>query len=134
MLKVKKNIKNKKVMENIEVLNKRFSLIFLMLIGIFIALIFSLLSSGNQIEKINYIKQEMAKNQIVIDSIYKANKKLDKQIVKLNSEIKILDNSIGANNDKIDKLKKDEKTQIDGFKHFDASMWQKYFTNRYSKK
>lgn len=134
MLKVKKNIKNKKVMENIEVLNKRFSLIFLMLIGIFIALIFSLLSSGNQIEKINYIKQEMAKNQIVIDSIYKANKKLDKQITKLNSEIKILDNSIGANNDKIDKLKKDEKTQIDGFKHFDASMWQKYFTNRYSKK
>jgi septal ring factor EnvC (AmiA/AmiB activator) len=121
-------------MENIEILNKRFSLIFLMLIGIFIALIFSLLSSGNQIEKINYIKQEMAKNQIVIDSIYKANKKLDKQIVKLNSEIKILDNSIGANNDKIDKLKKDEKTQIDGFKHFDASMWQKYFTNRYSKK
>lgn len=122
------------MMENIELLNKRFSLIFLMLIGIFIALIFSLLSSGNQIEKINYIKQEMAKNQIVIDSIYKANKKLDKQIAKLNSEIKILDNSIGANNDKIDKLKKDEKTQIDGFKHFDASMWQKYFTNRYSKK
>jgi len=121
-------------MENIEILNKRFSLIFLMLIGIFIALVFSLLSSGNQIDKINYIKKEIAKNQIVIDSIYKANKKLDKQIIKLNSEIKILDNSISSNNDKIDKLKKNEKIQIDNFKHYDATMLEKYFTDRYSKK
>jgi septal ring factor EnvC (AmiA/AmiB activator) len=121
-------------MKNIEGLHSKISLIFLMLLAVFIALVFSLLSSGNQIEKIKYIKQEIAKSQIVIDSIYKVNKKLDKQIIKLNSKIKILDNNIEANNDKIDKLKKDEKTQIDSFKHYNASMWEKYFSNRYSKK
>jgi septal ring factor EnvC (AmiA/AmiB activator) len=101
---------------------------------VFIFQIFSLFSSGNQIDKINYIKKENAKNQHLIDSIYKKNINLDKKIDQINSEMKALDNSISANNKKIDKLKQNEKSQIDSFKQYDAGMWEKYFSNRYSKK
>lgn len=115
-------------------LHNRIGLVFALLIIVFFTQIFSLMSSGNQIDKINYIKKEIANNQLVVDSIYKVNKKLDKQIISLNYKIKNLDNNIDANNDKIDKLKKDGKIQVDNFKHFNASMWEKYFTDRYSKK
>jgi septal ring factor EnvC (AmiA/AmiB activator) len=116
------------------VFHNRLSLIFILLILVFLTQIFSLMSSGNQIDKINYIKKEIAKSKSVVDSLYKKNKGLDKKIDQLNSKIDGLDNSISANNDKIDKLKKNEKSQIDNFKHYDSGMWEKYFTDRYSKK
>lgn len=114
--------------------HNRVSFVFALPIIVFITQIFSLLSSSNQLDKVNYIKKEMKKNQSIIDSIYKKNKDLDKKIQIFNSKLQILDNSISTNNDKIDKLKQNEKTQIDNFKHYNASMWEKYFTNRYSKK
>lgn len=117
-----------------KILHNRVGLIFVLLIFVFLTQIFSLMSSGNQLDKIKYIKTEMAKNKSIIDSIYKKNEGLNKKIDQLNSKIEVLDNSIGANNIKIDKLKRDEKIQIDKFKHYDAGMWEKYFTDRYSKK
>lgn len=116
------------------IFHERLKLVFILLIIVFLTQIFSLMSSGNQIDKINYIKKENAKNQHLIDSIYKKNINLDKKIDQLNSKIDGLDNSISANNDKIDKLKQNEKSQIDKFKHYDAGMWERYFTNRYAKK
>jgi peptidoglycan hydrolase CwlO-like protein len=116
------------------IFHNRLSLIFILLILVFLTQIFSLMSSGNQIDKINYIKKEIVKSQSVVDSLYKKNKGLDEKINQLNSKIEALDNSIIANNKKIDKLKQNEKIQIDNFKHYNASMWEKYFTDRYSKK
>jgi peptidoglycan hydrolase CwlO-like protein len=117
-----------------KVLHNRLSFVFILLIVVFFTQIFSLFSSGNQIDKINYIKTELKKNKTFVDSIYKKNEGLKKDIELLNSKLEKLDNSISANNDKIDKLKKNEKIQVDNFKHYDAGMWEKYFTNRYSKK
>jgi peptidoglycan hydrolase CwlO-like protein len=117
-----------------KILHNRLSLIFILLIFVFLTQIFSLMSSGNQIDKINYIKKEIVKSQSVVDSLYKKNKGLDEKINQLNSKIDGLDNSISANNNKIDKLKQNEKSKIDNFKRYDAGMWEKYFTNRYSKK
>jgi peptidoglycan hydrolase CwlO-like protein len=117
-----------------KLLHNRISFVFVLLLIVFITQIFSLMSSSNQLEKVSYIKSEMKKNQSIIDSIYKKNKDLDKKIENFNSKLEVLDNSINANNSKIDKLKKDEKNKVDSFKHYNASMWEKYFTDRYSKK
>lgn len=117
-----------------KLLHNRVSFVFILLIIVFITQMFSLFSFGNQIDKINYIKKEITKSQSVVDSLYKKNKGLDEKINQLNSKIESLDNSIIANNKKIDKLKQNEKIQIDNFKHYNASMWEKYFTDRYSKK
>jgi len=116
------------------VLHNRLGLVFVLLIVVFFTQIFSLMSSGNQLDKIRYIKSEIAKSQLIVDSLYKKNINLDKKIDQLNSKINELDNSISANNDKIYKLKQNEKSHIDKFKHYDAGMWEKYFTDRYSKK
>jgi len=116
------------------IFHNRLSLIFILLILVFLTQIFSLMSSGNQIDKINYIKKEIVKSQSVVDSLYKKNKGLDEKIKQLNLKMEALNNNISANNNKIDKLKQNEKSQIDKFKYYDAGMWEKYFTNRYSKK
>jgi hypothetical protein len=117
-----------------KILHNRLGLVFVLLLIVFFTQIFSLMSSGNQLDKINYIKKEINKSQSIVDSLYKKNKNLDKKIDELNLKIEGLDNNINANNDKIDKLKQNEKSQIDKFKHYDANMWELYFTNRYSKK
>jgi peptidoglycan hydrolase CwlO-like protein len=117
-----------------KLLHNRVSYVFLLLIIVFITLIFSLFTSSHQIDKINYIKSEITKDKSVIDSIYKKNKDLDAKINQINSKISKVDKRIDINNDKIDKLKQNEKNQIDKFKHYDSSMWEKYFTDRYSKK
>ena len=117
-----------------KLLHNRVSFVFILLIIVFVTQMFSLFSFSNQIDKINYIKKEITKSKSIVDSLYKKNKVLDKKINQLNSKIDGLDNSISANNDKIDKLKKNEKSKIDNFKHYDSGMWEKYFTDRYSKK
>jgi len=117
-----------------KLLHNRVSFVFILLIIVFITQIFSLFSSGNQIDKINYIKKEIVKSQSIVDSLYKKNKGLDEKIDKLNFKIQTLDNNINTNNDKIDKLKQNEKSKIDSFKCYNASMFEKYFTDRYSKK
>jgi len=117
-----------------KLLHNRISLVFILLIVVFLTQIFSLMSNGNQLDKIKYIKSEIAKSQLIVDSLYKKNINLDKKIDQLNSKIQVLDSSISNNNVKIDKLKQNEKNQIDKFQHYDAGMWEKYFTDRYSKK
>jgi peptidoglycan hydrolase CwlO-like protein len=117
-----------------KLLHNRVSLVFILLIIVFFTQVFSLINNGNQLDKIKYIKSEIAKSQLIVDSLYKKNINLDNKIDQLNSKIQILDSSVSNNNVKIDKLKQNEKNQIDKFKHFDAGMWEKYFSDRYSKK
>jgi peptidoglycan hydrolase CwlO-like protein len=116
------------------ILHNRLSFIFILLIVVFLTQIFSLLGNSNQIEKIKYIKSEMKTIQSNIDKVYESNKKLDKKIEGFKLDIESLDEGITANNKKIDKLKQDEKTKIDNFKHYNARMWESYFTSRYAKK
>jgi len=116
------------------ILHDRVKLVFVLLIIVFITQIFSLMSSGNQIDKIKYIKSEINTIQSNIDKVYESNKKLDKKIDGFKLEIESIDKGISENNKKIDKLKQDEKTKIDNFKHYNARMWESYFTSRYAKK
>lgn len=96
--------------------------------------IFSLFNKGKETLKVNYIKEEISNLKKDVEEIYKYEKALNKKIDTFNFQIKNIHKSVIINNTKIEKLKKDEKIQIDKFKSYDANMWERYFTDRYSKK
>jgi seryl-tRNA synthetase len=95
---------------------------------------FNIFSNGREALKVNYIKEEISNLKDDVEEIYKSEKALDKKIDVFNSQIKNIHEAVNINNTKIENLKKYEKVQIDKFKSYDASMWEKYFTDRYAKK
>jgi peptidoglycan hydrolase CwlO-like protein len=96
--------------------------------------LFSVIGNGREALKVNYIKEEISNLKDDVKEIYKSEKALDKKIDTFNSEIKNVHEAVNINNTKIENLKRDEKIQIDKFKSYDANMWERYFTDRYSKK
>jgi seryl-tRNA synthetase len=96
--------------------------------------LYNVVGNGREALKVNYIKEEISKLKEDVDEIYKTEKALDKKIDTFNLEIKNVHNAVNINNTKIENLKRDEKIQIDKFKSYDADMWERYFTDRYSKK
>jgi peptidoglycan hydrolase CwlO-like protein len=96
--------------------------------------LFSVVGNGREALKVNYIKEEISNLKDEVEEIHKSEKALDKKIDTFNLEIKNVHNAVNINNTKIENLKRDEKIQIDKFKSYDADMWERYFTDRYSKK
>lgn len=113
--------------------NKLNLLLFLSFIIISFQL-FNIFSNSKDDLKVNYIKKEIKILKDDISNIYKYEKSLDKKIDTFNIQIQNIHEAKIINNTKIKKLKKDEKIQTDKFKSYDVSMWESYFTNRYSKK
>jgi peptidoglycan hydrolase CwlO-like protein len=96
--------------------------------------LYNVVGNGREALKVNYIKEEISNLKDEVEEIHKSEKALDKKIDTFNLEIKNVHNAVNINNTKIENLKRDEKIQIDKFKSYDADMWERYFTDRYSKK
>lgn len=123
-------------MENLKnVLSNKMTLIMTMVCVIFCFQLFNFFGSGSSQDiKIDYIKKEISNLKKDVDNIYKAEKALDKKIDSFNYQIEKVHKAVNINNKKIDNLKKYEKDKIDSFNSYNARMWEKYFTDRYSKK
>jgi seryl-tRNA synthetase len=122
-------------MENLKnVLSNKINLVLILTGLVLFFQLFSLLSNGREALKVNYIKEEISKLKDDVEEIYKSEKALDKKIDTFNLQIKNIHEAVIINNTKIENLKRDEKIQIDKFKSYDANMWERYFTDRYSKK
>jgi len=115
------------------VLSNRLNAIVILVIVIFSFQIFNLVSNGNEVQKVNYIKKEIQSIKDEVKDIYKSEEAMVHKIDTFNLRIKGIDEEVEINNTKIDNLKKNEKIQIDNFKSYDASMWEQYFTDRYTK-
>jgi hypothetical protein len=116
------------------ILSNRINLLLIIAGLLLVFQLFSVVGNGREALKVNYIKEEISKLKEDVDEIYKTEKALDKKIDTFNLEIKNVHNAVNINNTKIENLKRDEKIQIDKFKSYDADMWERYFTDRYSKK
>ena len=122
-------------MENLKnVLSNKINLVLILVALVLCSPLFALLSNGREALKVNYIKKEITNLKSDIEQIYKSEKALDKKIDTFNIRIKQIHEVVKINNVKIDKLKKDEKIQIDKFKSYDARMYERYFTDRYKAK
>jgi peptidoglycan hydrolase CwlO-like protein len=117
-----------------DMISKKITLLIILLCLVFCFQVFNLFNSSNQMQKVNYIKKEINGLKDDVENIYKSEKALGRKIDTFNVKINNLHKSIKINNTKIDNLKKYEKAQIDKFKSYDARMWERYFTDRYSKK
>ena len=122
-------------MENLKnVLSNKINLVLILAGLVLFFQLFILLGNGREALKVNYIKEEISKLKEDVEGIYKSEKALDKKIDTFNLQIKNIHEAVIINNTKIEKLKRDEKIQIDKFKSYNARMWERYFTDRYSKK
>ena len=122
-------------MENLKnVLSNKINLVLILAGLVLFFQLFILLGNGREALKVNYIKEEISNLKEDVKEIYKSEKALDKKIDTFNLQIKNIHEAVIINNTKIEKLKRDEKIQIDKFKSYNARMWERYFTDRYSKK
>ena len=122
-------------MENLKnVLSNKINLLLILAGLVLFFQLFILLGNGREALKVNYIKEEISNLKEDVEEIYKSEKALDKKIDTFNLQIKNIHEAVIINNTKIEKLKRDEKIQIDKFKSYNARMWERYFTDRYSKK
>lgn len=122
-------------MENIKnILSDKLNLLLIMS-GLYLCfMLFSLFKTGQEAQKVDYIKKEITLLKDEIKAIYESEKALDKKIDTFNIRINQIHEVVKINNIKIDKLKKDEKIEIDKFKSYDARMYERYFTDRYKTK
>jgi peptidoglycan hydrolase CwlO-like protein len=115
-------------------LNKKFLPIYVLSI-IFLIIFFGMIfNTYIAYDDVKYLKKEIEKSEVIIQQAYKKNQEIENKILEYQKVINNIDKQIGDNNDKIDKLKKDEKNQTNKFKSYDARMWEKYFTDRYKGK
>jgi septal ring factor EnvC (AmiA/AmiB activator) len=111
----------------------KMALIMIMVCLIFCFQVFVFFTNGNQLPKVNYIKKEITELKDEIKSVYKTQELLNQKIDTFNLKIKEIHQVVSSNNVKLENLKKDEKIQIDNFKSYDASMYERYFAERYTK-
>lgn len=122
-------------MENLKnILSNKLNFVIILMAIIFCFQVFSLFKTGQEAQKVDYIKKEITLLKDDIKAIYESEKALDKKIDTFNIRINQIHEVVKINNIKIDKLKKDEKIEIDKFKSYDARMYERYFTDRYKTK
>lgn len=83
---------------------------------------------------IKFYEKEQSKLQKKIDSLENNYKIQENNIVNYQNKIIDLDSKISDNNKKIKDLYENANRKKNSFKHYDARMWERYFTDRYSKK
>jgi len=116
------------------ILSNRINVLLIIAGLVLVFQLYNVVGNGREALKVNYIKEEISNLKDEVEEIHKSEKALDKKIDTFNLEIKNVHQAVNINNTKIENLKKDEKIQIDKFKSYDADMWERYFTDRYSKK
>jgi peptidoglycan hydrolase CwlO-like protein len=122
-------------MENVKnALSNKMTLLMIMICLVFSFQVFNLFSNSTEAVKVDYIKKEINSLKDDVNEIHKSEKALDKKIDTFNYEIKNIHEAVTINNTKIENLKKYEKVENDKFKSYDASMWEKYFAERYASK
>jgi septal ring factor EnvC (AmiA/AmiB activator) len=122
-------------MENLKnILSDKLNFVIILMAIIFCFQVFILFKTGEEAQKVDYIKKEITLLKDEIKAIYESEKALDKKIDTFNIRINQIHEVVKINNIKIDKLKKDEKIEIDKFKSYDARMYERYFTDRYKTK
>ena len=99
--------------------------------GIAILIFFVLKKWNAPTPELDAIQKLAAKNKKEIDSLKAINKKLDDKISKFEQKSKELEDAVKTNDSQIDKLKQDEKAKKRDFDTYTATMWEKYFTDRY---
>jgi len=116
------------------ILSNRINVLLIIAGLVLVFQLYNVVGNGREALKVNYIKEEISNLKDEVEEIHKSEKALDKKIDTFNMQIKNVHQAVNINNTKIENLKKDEKIQIDKFKSYDADMWERYFTDRYSKK
>jgi septal ring factor EnvC (AmiA/AmiB activator) len=121
-------------MYNIEDISKKFTPIYFFGV-IFMILLFYIMFNGyvsnHNVKEINNQIKTIQQN---VDNIYKKNEKIDNKIDGFKTEITQIDNDVIKNNTKIDNLKQYEKDTKYSFRTYDAIMWERYFSDRYTNK
>jgi seryl-tRNA synthetase len=117
-----------------KILSNKINLLLIIAGFLLVFQLYNVVGNGREALKVNYIKEEISNLKDEVEEIHKSEKALDKKIDTFNLEIKNVHQAVNINNTKIENLKRDEKIQIDKFKSYDADMWERYFTDRYSKK
>jgi len=117
-----------------KIMSNKTNILIVLLCVVFCFQIFNYFNIESDSSKVDYIEKEISNLKKDVDSIYKSEIASEKKISEFNKSIKDINEDIEINNAKIEKLKNYEKIKIDNFKSYDAIMWEKYFTERYSKK
>lgn len=115
-------------------LSNKLTLLMILASVIFCFQVFSFFRSGNETQKVNYIKKEINGLKDDVSKIYEKENSMGQKIDTFNSRIKGIHEAVNINNDKIENLKKDEKNKLNSFKSYTACQYQEYFPKRYGKK
>lgn len=113
---------------------KKDFLILILLFNIVLVLCFviQLIFTKTTFENSEYLKNEVIKIESEIQKNQIENKALLDKVIGFEKEIDKIDNDINNNKENLEKLKNRTNEKIDSFKHFNARMWEDFFTERYS--
>lgn len=113
---------------------KKDFLILILLFNIVLVLCFviQLIFTKTTFENSEYLKNEVIKIESEIQKNQIENKALLDKVIGFEKEIDKIDNDINNNKENLEKLKNKTNEKIDSFKHFNARMWEDFFTERYS--
>ena len=78
--------------------------------------------------------KEQKKLQKKIDTLEKDYQAEAIKIIDYENKILVLDSKVQDNNNKINGLYENAKNKKNSFRSYDARMWERYFTDRYSQK
>lgn len=106
--------------------------LLILVLGIILVIVsFNSLMSFVSNDDNKYLKKEISKIEKEIKQYELENKKLSEKVLGYEKLLLKIDSSISLNNKKIDKLKFNTNEKINSFKSYDASMWEKFFADRY---
>lgn len=123
------------LMLNFDKDTKKGYLVLILLFIIFLTLtnVIQFLFLNETFQNSDYLKKQVVKIESDIKKYQSDNKLLLEKIEKYEKHIIKIDSNISTNNKTIDKLKNKANEKINSFKHYDARMWEEFFSNRYKK-
>ena len=119
-------------MSEFKIKGLRNDLMFLGFLIIMLVLMFNTIISYFSNGDSKYLIKEVDRINSQIKIYQEENKKLSDKISVYEKLLIKIDSSISINEQKIDKLKISTNEKINSFKSYDATMWEKFFTERYS--
>jgi len=119
-------------MSEFKIKGLRNDLMFLGFLIILLVLMFNTLISYFSNGDSKYLVKEVDRINSQIKIYQEENKKLSDKIIGYEKLLIKIDSSISVNEQKIDKLKISTNEKINSFKSYDATMWEKFFAERYS--
>jgi hypothetical protein len=85
-------------------------------------------------DSLEFLKTKSKSLETEISVLRNENEKLEGELLKYQTILNEIDSLVGANNNKIDKIKIQGNEKINSFKSFSALEWERYFTERYETK